>query len=116
MTASHQAALLVPPAAGLGFQLLQTSLEELGKVRTKRTRHRAGVSPGRPSKPAQARAPAPVPAFFFSLWGLTQGLQLKLVFVCCSLSRAQQCSLQWLAAALFPAPQGSDIYCFTKSF
>lgn len=67
VSASHQAALLVPPAAGLGFQLLQTSLEELGKVRTKRTRHRAGVSPGRPSKPAQARTPAPVPAFFSPL-------------------------------------------------
>lgn len=66
------------------------------------------TSPGKDSSPGAC--------FFFPLWGLTQGLQLKLVFVCCSLSRAQQCSLQWLAAALFPAPQGSDIYCFTKSF
>lgn len=45
-------------------------LEELGKVRTKRTRHRAGVSPGRPSKPVQARTPAPVPAFFFPPLGI----------------------------------------------
>lgn len=65
------------------------------------------TTPGKGSSPG---------ACLLSLWGLTSGLQHKLVFVRCSLSWAQQCSLQWLAAALFPAPQGSDIYCFAKSF
>lgn len=115
MSASHQAALLVPPAAGLGFQLLQTW----------RNWGRSGPSApgtelvsllGDPQNQSRQGLQPRCLLFFSPLWGLTQGLQLKLVFVCCSLSRAQQCSLQWLAAALFPAPQGSDIYCFTKSF